>query len=415
MLKARQQKRAVITGIGVLAANGIGKDEFWSSLVAGRSGIGPITLCDVSELPCRIAGEVKDFQPGKYLNGRFKAKRLSRNVQLAVAATRLALEDAGLDQAALRQAAPIQIEIGISMGGFDFIERQIRRIVAKGMNTMLPTVVGCIHIAAASTIADLLEVPARIDTLSNSCTGGLDAIAEAAELIRAGIVEIALAGGSDAPIETSLMSGFCAARMLSLHNADPAKASRPFDLHRDGGVLAEGCGMVVLESWDHAVARGCQPYLEILGYGTARDSTAEYGSGLLLTMQQSLANAGTAPGEIDYISAHGPSDVVIDRVETDAVKRIFNARAYRLPVSSIKGVTGNPLAAAGALQVVACALTFRNSIIPPTANYETPDPLCDLDYVPARARRANVTCALINSHGIGCINSSLVVKKITSL
>jgi 3-oxoacyl-[acyl-carrier-protein] synthase II len=402
------KNRVVVTGLGVLAANGNGKDAFWNTLLAGQSGVGPITLCDVQDLKVNIAGEVKNFNPDDYLDGKIKAKRLSRNVQFAVAANRMALQDAQLDSPALSKAAPILIMLGISMGGFDFIESQIRRIVAKGVGAMSPAVIGCLHIAAASTVAGFLDVPTRIGTFSNSCVGGMDAIAEAAAMIREGRMEIAIAGGTDAPIETSLISGFCAARMLVPSLLPPQKASRPFDLKRSGGILAEGCAIVILENAAHALARGARPYLEITGFGSISDNTKESGSGLELSMCEALANASLTPADINYISAHGPSDIEIDRVETDAIKRVFGKHAHRIPVSSIKGATGNPLAAGGAMQLVACCLSCRHNILPPTANYEEPDPLCDLDYVPT-ARCAVIRHALINSHGIGRLNSSLVV------
>lgn len=405
-----RKNRVVVTGLGILAANGNGKDAFWRTLVAGQSGIGPITLCDVSDLKVKIAGEVKSFNADDYLDGKIKSKHLSRHVQLAVAASRMALKDAQLDTPDLLKAAPILIMFGISMGGFDFIESQMRRLVAKGAHSVMPSVVGCLHISSASTVACLLAVPTRIGTFSNSCVGGLDAIAEAAAMIRDGRMEIAIAGGSDAPIETSLLAGFCAARMLipSLH--PPQKASRPFDLKRSGGILAEGGAMVILENAEHALARGAKPYLEITGFGSSIDSTPASGSGLEQSMRDALANASLAPADIDFISAHGPSDIEIDRVETEVIKRIFGKHAQGIPVSSIKGVTGNPLAACGAMQVVAGSLSCRHNIIPPTANYEEPDPFCDLDYVPA-ARHMTIRHALINSHGSGGVNSSLVVNK----
>ena len=348
-----RKNRVVVTGLGILAANGSGKEAFWRPLLAGQSGIGPITLCDVSDLKVKIAGEVKNFNPDDYLPGTVKAKRVSRHVQLAVAASRMALEDAQLKTSELLKVAPISIIFGISMAGFDLIESQMRRLVTKGAHAVLPTVVGCVHLTAACTVAEFLAVPTRISTLATGCVGGLDAIAEAASMIREGRTEVAIAGASDAPIETSLVAGFSAARMLSLSLEPPQKVSRPFDLGRSGGVLAEGSAMVILENAEHALARGAKPYLEITGFGSASDFTPESGSGLALSMRDALANASLLPADINYISAHGPSDVEIDRVETEAIKQVFGQYAYRVPVSSIKGATGNPLSAGGAMQVVA--------------------------------------------------------------
>jgi len=408
-----RRNRVVVTGLGILAANGSGKDAFWRTLLAGQSGIGPITLCDVSDLKVKIAGEVKNFNPDDYLDGKIKAKHLSRNVQFAVAASRMALQDAQLDTSVLLNAAPIAIMFGISMGGVDILARQMRRLVTMGAKSVQPSILGSLHISAASTVASLLNVPTRIGTFSNSCVGGLDAIAEAAAMIRDGRMEIAIAGGSDAVIETSVLAGISASRMIGPRTELPHRASRPFDLRRSGGILSEGSAVVILENAGHALARGAKPYLEISAFGSASDNTPAFGSGLELSMREALANASLAPVDINYISAHGPSDIDTDRVETEAIKRVFGQYASRIPVSSIKGVTGNPLAAGGAMQVVACSLSCRHNILPPTANYEEPDPLCDLDYVP-EARSGTIRHAVINSHGVGLVNSSLVITNWTT-
>ena len=311
-------------------------------------------------------------------------------------------------------SGPISIQLGISLGGFDHIENQIRRVAKHGPNRLLPSAVeACIHLAAASTIAHLMGIPARIGTLSNSCVGGLDAVAAAAGQIRRGEVDVALAGGSDAAITPSAMAGFCAAGMVTQScNDHPAEASRPFDRRRDGGVLGEGSAILVLENLEHARVRGAPAYLEILGYGTAADrSDGEPGSGLEGTIAEALANSALRPEQLDYVCAHGPSDPVLDRVETDCLKQALGPHARRIPVSSIKGVTANALAASGAHQVVTCALAMRHGWVPPTANYRTPDPRCDLDYVPRQARRARLEYALIDAHGSGRTNSSLVVGR----
>ncbi len=406
------RNRVVITGIGVLAANGIGKDAFWNSLLAGESGIGPITRCNVDNLPSKVAGEVKNLDVNKYTPHQIKAKRLSRNTQLAVSASLMALKDASIEATNIQLEAPLSLSLGISMAGFDLIETEIRRIAAKGNQFMLPTVVGCIHIASASTIADLLGMPCTINVFSNSCVGGVDAIAKTFYELRAGKTDIALAGGSDAPIETSLVSGFCSARMLCTEYETPETASRPFDLKRSLGVLAEGSCVVVMETLDHAMARGATPYAEIIGYGTASDPTAESASGLERSMLNALANAAIDSTAIDFISAHAPSDIDIDRTETNMIKKVFGNHAYDIPISSIKGSTGNPLAAGGAMQAGATALILSNQTMPPTANYSIKDPDCDLDYVVGSPRIQNINHAMINSHGIGRVNSSLVFRKV---
>jgi 3-oxoacyl-[acyl-carrier-protein] synthase II len=406
------RNRVVITGIGVLAANGIGKDAFWNSLLAGESGIGPITRCNVDDLPSKIAGEVKDLDVNLYTPYPIKAKRLTRNTQLAVSASLMALKDASIDSAAIHLESPLSLALGISMAGFDFIETEIRRIVAKGNQFMLPTVVGCIHIASASTVAELLGLPCTINVFSNSCVGGVDAMAKTFFDLRDGKADIALAGGSDAPIETSLVSGFCAARMLCTENDVPEIASRPFDLKRSLGVLAEGSCVVVMETLERALSRRAPVYAEIVGYGTASDPTAEAASGLEQSMLNALGNAALDTSSIDLISAHAPSDIEIDLTETNMIKTVFGQRAYEIPVSSIKGATGNPLAAGGAMQAGAAALTLSNQIIPPTANYSVKDPDCDLDYVADKPRNQNVNHIMINSHGIGRVNSSLVLRRV---
>ena len=398
--------------MGVLAANGIGKDAFWNSLLAGESGIGPVTLCDVEGLPSRIAGEVSGFNPDTFLKGKVKAKRLTRNTQLATAAATLALDDAGIDPKELNLTAPLAIMLGVSLQGFDFVEDGMARLFKKGKEFVLPSVLSSLQIISASMIAELLGLPCILNVISNSCVGGVDAIASAVAQIRDGRTEMALAGGSDAPISTSLMAAFCAGRMLCTKNDLPKQASAPFDLRREHGVLAEGASMVVLESLEHALDRGAQPYAEVLGYGSSRDLTAEPASGLNDSMRRVLDNTGLAPESIDFISAHGPSDLVIDRVETCMIKEVFGKHAYNIPVHSIKGATGNPLAAGGALQISCAALSLQQNTIPPSTNYEVADPDCDLDYIASNPRMGDFKYALINSHGSGKVNSNLILGKL---
>ena len=405
------RNRVVITGIGVLAANGIGKDAFWNSLLAGESGIGPITRCDVENLSSQIAGEVKDFDVNQYTPYKIKAKRLSRNTQLAVTSSFLALKDADIDVSTFSTKSPISLSLGISMAGFDFIETEIRRIAKKGNQFMLPTVVGCIHIASASAVAELVGLPCTINVFSNSCVGGVDALAKTYMDLRNGKAEVALAGGSDAPIETSLVAGFCAARMLCTDNDSPKTASSPFDQRRSLGVLAEGACVMVLETLEHALDRGATPYAELIGHGTASDTTVA-GSGMENSMRFAIANAGILPKDVDFISAHAPSDLEIDRVEVEVINNALGLAAQHIPVSSIKGCTGNPLAAGGAMQAAATCLSIQEQTIPPTANLTKMDPDCNLDIVRSTPRISNIRIALLNSHGIGRVNSSLLMRKV---
>jgi 3-oxoacyl-[acyl-carrier-protein] synthase II len=409
-----KRNRVVITGMGVLAPNGIGLAEFWESLLAGKSGIGPITLFDATGYKSRIAGEVKNFDPLDYIEVELKPKRMARHTQLAYAATMMALNDAGLDLDNLELPNPTPVVIGVSMNAMDVVERAFEAVNNHGPNRAAPTTsAASIPSAPANVIADRIGVWANAATVTSACPSGLDALAEAAAMIRSGAAELAIAGGADAPITPLVMASFVANGLSSCRNGEPEKASRPFDLDRDSGVISEGAGIFVLENLERAEARGVRTYLEITGYGKQRDLEPEKpGSGLEQSMNLALANGQCAISEIDYISAYGPGHPMLDAAESDVIKRVFGERAYSIPVSSIKGVTGNPLAAGGPFQVAACALTIRDQIMPPTANYENPDPSCDLDFVPNRARKGKIDCALINVRGLGGSASTMLVNRV---
>ena len=407
-----KRNRVVITGMGILAPNGIGNDKFWESLLAGRSGIGPITLFDASDLRSRIAGEVKNFDPHDYIEPELKPKRMARHTQFAYAAAMMALKDAGLEVSEADLPSPTPVVVGVSTSAMDIIERSISNFAERGENGISPTAVGALTPqAAANVIADRIGVHAHASTVSSACPSGLDALAIAATMIESGAAELAIAGGADAPITKHTFAAFIATGMSSCRNGEPERASRPFDLERDSGVISEGAGMFVLEDLERAEARGARPYLEINGYARQRDDIPENpGSGLLGSMRLALANSGRSIDAIDYICAYGPGHPVLDAAEVRYIKEVFGERAYSMPISSIKGVTGNPLAAGGPLQVAACALSLRDQIIPPTANYELPDPDCDLDFVP-RARKAKLDSILLNVRGLGGSASSLVVSR----
>ncbi len=409
----KKRNRVVITGIGIVAPNGIGLEAFWESLLAGESGIGPITLFDASQFKSRIAGEVKNFDPVDYIEPELKPKRMARHTQLAYAAAMMALRDAGLDPDNLQLPSPTPVVIGVSTSAIDVIESVYFAVQDNGPNRA-PTTSSAASIpqAPANSIADRIGASAHAATVSSACPSGLDAIADAADQIRSGEAEIAIAGGADAPITPLTMASFIASGLSSYRNGDPNHASRPFDLERDSGVISEGAGVFVLENMERAQARGARAYLEICGYGKQRDlDPSRPGSGLEDSMKIALANANSTPSKVDYISAYGPGHPVLDAIEVDVIKKVFGNYAYTVPVSSIKGVTGNPLAAGGPFQVAACALTMRDQLIAPTANYEIEDPVCDLDFVPHRARRAKVDCALVNVRGIGGSASTLVVSR----
>jgi 3-oxoacyl-[acyl-carrier-protein] synthase II len=407
-----KRNRVVITGMGILAPNGIGNDAFWESLIAGRSGIGPITLFDASDLKSRIAGEVKNFDPLDYIEPELKPKRMARHTQFAYAATMMALKDAGLEVSEADFPSPTPVVVGVSTSAMDIIERSISNFAERGENGISPTAVGALTPqAAANVIADRIGVHAHASTVSSACPSGLDALAIAATMIESGAADLAIAGGADAPITKHTFAAFIATGLSSCRNGEPERASRPFDLDRDSGVISEGAGMFILENLERAEARGARIYLEINGYARQRDNIPENpGSGLLGSMRLALANASRSEDDIDYISAYGPGHPVLDAAEVRYIKEVFGERAYSIPISSIKGVTGNPLAAGGPLQVAACALSLRDQIIPPTTNYELPDPDCDLDFVP-RPRKAKLDSILLNVRGLGGSASSLVVSR----
>lgn len=406
-----KRNRVVITGIGVLAPNGIGLEAFWESLLAGRSGIGPITFFDASDLSSRIAGEVKDFNPLDYIEPELKPNRMARHTQLAYAAMIMAVRDAGLEIKDL--PSPTPVVVGVSTSAMDIIEHSINEFKHRGVRGISPTAVGALTPqAAANFIADRIGAHAHATTVSSACPSGLDAVAVAAKLIQSGEAELAIAGGADAPITKHTFAAFTSSGLSSCRNSEPEKASRPFDLERDSGVISEGAGIFILENLERAQARGANIYLEICGYARQRDHAPDApGSGLVETMRLALANAARTTDEVDYISAYGPGHPVLDAAEVCYIKEVFGKRAYSIPISSIKGCTGNPLAAGGPLQIAACALSFRDQVIAPTANYEIADPTCDLDFVPHRPRKQRLDCILMNVRGIGGSTSSLVVER----
>ncbi|MBA3962715.1 MAG: beta-ketoacyl-[acyl-carrier-protein] synthase family protein [Chthoniobacterales bacterium] len=404
----------MITGMGVLAPNGTGLKAFWKSLVAGESGIGPITLFDATEFKSRIAGEVKDFDPLDYMDAQWKPKRLARHTQLAFAATQMALRDAGFDPRSRRLGSALPVCLGVSTSAIDLIENGFHELKHRGPNRVNSLVVRNGNPqAAAQLIAEKLGVETHATTICSACPSGIDAIAMAATRIRSGDAEVALAGGADAPITPLTMASLSAAGLSSMANSRPMRASRPYDKESDSGVISEGAGMLVLENLDHAVARGAQVYLEITGYAAQMDHDPEepFG-GMEGAMRISLANASRRADEVDYICSYGPGHPALDAAEVRAVRSVFGAAADRMPVSSIKGVTGNPLAACGPLQVIACALAFKHDVIPPTANLQVPSFGCDLDFVPMRSRQTRLNCALVNVRGLGGGNSSMILERV---
>lgn len=409
-------QRVVVTGMGAIAANGIGTENFWQTLVEGRSGVGPITLFDASKLSTRIAAEATDFKPEIHLPPGTKWKRMPRQAQFALSAMKMALADAQMDERFLATVhTPVAISIGVSTSAIEVVEGAALSIADGHPDWVRPWVVWSTQPhCVATTLAENLGTKATFQTMANACKAGLDAVLAAVDAIQAGKTSIAITGGSDASICGTTCAAFSSINLLSTRNNDPQHASRPFDRDRDGGVVGEGAGILVLESLAHARARGARIWLELCGGASHPDTFGQLAAeGFGVCMSLAMANARVQAEAIDYICAHGPSDPVMDRMETAMIRNTFGRHAFRVPVSSIKGVTGNPLAAAGPLELITCALAMRDDTIPPTANYTVPDPECDLDYVP-QARRARIGHALINVHGMGGGNSSLIVRRFPS-
>jgi len=397
------RNRVVITGLGVLAANGIGKEAFWNSLLAGTSGIGPVTLFDASDIPNAIAGEVSDFDPSNYLDKSIKTKRMGRFTQFAIVAAQQAIQDSGLSLEYLREINGLPIVMGSSAMAMDLLAKP----------PTVTTALMCIPNAPASAIAYINQFSAEIQYVSNGCASSLDAVALASSLIRNGKADVVIAGGSDSTITHYVFDGFHKARKVPKGFQSPDTACRPFDLQRTGGVIAEGAGILVLESEEHAKERGKEPYCQISGYGTCADPLRSLeAAGIQDSMELAIYNAGIRKENIDYISAHGPGDPEIDLTETNSIKMVFKEHAHSIPVTSIKGACGSAMGTGGVHQLIATSLSMKNKLLPATTNYASKDPSCDLDHVPLNARNLKINCALINTHGFGRSNGSMIVESI---
>jgi len=410
------QNRVVVTGMGVVAPNGIGLEPFWDSLIHCKSGIGPITLFDSSDFPLKISGEVKNFDLRDYFGRDCKPNRLARQTQLGLVAFNMAVEDAGLTKELLQAQRPLQLIVGICSAAADIIESAKEIIMTRGPDRVRPYMVGaCQPHAVSAALAHLLGVQTSVTTISAACPSGLDATSMAAKMIREGRADMVLVGAADSPLNTTGVAGFSAAGIPSLSTEfPPEEISRPFDARRSGVVISEGSGFIVLERLDSALARGATPYMEILGGATVSDTPGAGGmEGLFYSMDAALKNTGLYPDRVDYICANACSDLGGDLTEIKKIKQLFGDRAYRIPVSSIRGVTGHPLAAAGMFQVIACALMMKHQMLCPTANLRYPDPDCDLDHVPLIARKAGIDIAMANGHGMGGENSTLIMKNIS--
>jgi len=406
--------RVVITGMGAITPIGLSVAEFWDSLVAGRGGMGPITRFDASKLDVRFAAEVKGFAASEYMEPK-EVKRTDLFVQFAMAASRQAVAQAGVDG----KVDPHRygVIIGSGIGGISTLEAQHTILMEKGPSRVSPFFVPMMIIDMASGRISM-EFGAKGSNFASvsACASGAHAIGESFRLIRDGELDVIITGGSEAPITPRPMAGFASMKAISARNEDPQRASRPFDRDRDGFVMAEGAGVLVLESHRHAKARGAEILAEMVGYGSTADAyhitaPAPGGDGAARAMDLALRSAGLRPEDVDYINAHGTSTPLNDKFETMAIHTVFGDRAKEIGVSSTKSMTGHLLGAAGGVELIACVQTVRTGAIPPTINYDNPDPECDLDYVPNQMRRAQVRCALSNSLGFGGHNVSLVVRR----
>jgi 3-oxoacyl-[acyl-carrier-protein] synthase II len=399
----------------MISALGHNSCENWDAMVAGRSGIGRITLFDPEGYDSQVAGEVKDFDPGKYMD-RKEARRADRVTQFAFVAATEALKQSQFDTST-NDGNDFAVIIGTAIGGVTTLIAEYETLRQKGPGRVSPFLMPMmLSDMSSGQLSIKLGAKAVNYALVSACASGADSIGEAANIIRRGDAQIAVAGGTEAAITPICMAGFSAAKALTTRNGDPETASRPFDVTRDGFVMAEGAGALVLESEEHALGRGATILAQLAGYGATSDAfhitqPDEQGEGAARAMRKALALAGLKPDDISYLNAHGTSTLMNDKLETLAVKKVFGDYAYSLPISSTKSMTGHLLGAAGALEAAACVLAIQNGIIPPTANYQNPDPECDLDYVPNVARSASIEAVMTNSLGFGGHNASLVFRR----
>jgi 3-oxoacyl-[acyl-carrier-protein] synthase II len=408
-------KRVVITGIGLVSPMGMGVEENWTNLLAGKSGIDHVTKFDVSQYASRIAGEVKGFDPLDFLEKK-EARKMDPFIQYAIAAAELAVKDSALDPARLH-GERTGVYVGSGIGGIDAITKNVLTLFERGPGRVSPFfLISSIINEAAGVIS--IKYKARGPNLANAtaCATSTHSVGDSFRMVSRGDVDIMIAGGAEAPVTPLGISGFTSMRALSLRNDEPQRASRPFDTERDGFVIAEGAGILILEELEHALNRGARIYAEVVGYGLSGDAYHPSapcidGEGAYLCMKSALADAGIAPEDVVYINAHGTSTPWNDRIETLAIKRTFGEHAYRLAVSSTKSMTGHLLGAAGAMEAAVCVLSLKDQILPPTINYENPDPDCDLDYVPNTSRTKEFVYALSNSFGFGGTNGSLLFRK----
>jgi beta-ketoacyl-acyl-carrier-protein synthase II len=389
--------------------------ETWDGLLSGRSGIGPITLFDASDLPTRIAGEIKGFDPKKYLSFK-EIRRMSRSSQVALVSAAQAVEDAGFS-AGWPDEERVSVLYGTGVGGLEKIEHELRTLLERGWKRLSPFgIPSGLPNMPAHHISHFFQIKGRISTIATACATGNQATGDGSELIRRGVADIVVAGGVEAVMTRMPVAGFSVMRALSTRNDEPERASRPFDKDRDGFVFSEGSATLVLEEMEHAKARGAHIYAEVLGHSSSSDAyhvaqPDPNGAGAIRAMKWALEDADLEPDDVDYINSHGPATIINDPTETKAIKTVFGEHAYDIAVNSTKSMIGHPMGGAGAIEAMVCALTVHDGVIHPTANHEVPDPECDLDYVSEGARQVEVEAALNNSFGLGGQNACLVVGR----
>ncbi len=410
-----EKRRVVVTGIGAVSPVGNSAEESWKAILEGKSGIGPLTRLDSDKFPVKVAAEVKDFDIEQYIS-RKDARKMDRFTHYALASSIMAMKDANLElegDLALRTG----VWIGSGIGGMETHEQQFLTFQEKGYRRVSPFFVPMMIPDMAAGQVSIYHGAKGINTCTvTACASGTNSIGDAFEVIRRGDADVMITGGAEAPITTMAVAGFCANTALSL-NPDPATASRPFDKERDGFVIGEGAGILILEEYEHAIARGAKIYAELVGYGATGDAhhitaPAPGGEGGARAMQQAIEQSGISPDKIDYINAHGTSTAYNDQFETMAAKEVFGEHAYKLTMSSTKSMTGHLLGAAGGLEAIFTVKALQEGILPPTINVVNADPECDLDYVTEGARKADITYAMSNSLGFGGHNATLVFKKI---
>jgi 3-oxoacyl-[acyl-carrier-protein] synthase II len=405
----------VVTGLGAVTPVGLGAKQFWEALKRGQSGVGPITKFNTDGFDAKIAAEVKDFNPADYMDKK-EAKRMDAFTQYAMAAARMAFDDAGMDLGALDMDR-VGVVLGSGIGGMQTLENQFKVMFDKGPSRVSPFFIPMmISNMAAGQLSIAFGAKGPNETVVTACASGTNAIGDAYRIIQRGDADVMITGGTEAAVSPIAVAGFCSMKALSTRNDHPEQASRPFDLNRDGFVLGEGAGILIIEEMQHALKRGARVYAEVAGYGMSADAyhitaPAPNGEGAAAAMRMALSDAGLGITDIDYINAHGTSTEYNDRLETEAIKQVFGEHAYSIAISSTKSMTGHLLGAAGAVEAIATVMAICDGYVPPTINYETPDPDCDLNYTPNTGQKRSIKAALSNSLGFGGHNATICLRR----